>query len=48
MLNLLEDPIPIYYTFFQNLTLIYPTINLNFSLTLIYFYLFINGWWVQW
>jgi hypothetical protein len=46
MLNLLEDPTPIFYTFKKNLTLIYPTLNFNFSLTLIYVYLFINGQWV--
>jgi hypothetical protein len=32
MLNLLEDPISIYYTLKKNLTLIYPTINLNLHL----------------
>ncbi len=32
----------------KNLTLIYVTLDLNFYLTLIYIYLFINGWWVRW
>jgi hypothetical protein len=41
MLNLLEEPIPIYYTFLFEL-------NLNFSLTLIYVYLFIDKQCVQW
>jgi hypothetical protein len=30
------------------LTLIYSTFNPNFSLTLIYVYMFINRRWIQW
>jgi hypothetical protein len=49
MLNLLEDPhIDLLYIYFLNLTLIHPTLNPNFPLTVIYIHLFINGWWVQW
>jgi hypothetical protein len=43
MLNLLEDPnTNLLYHFFLNLTLIYPTLNLNLCLPVI------NKQWVQW
>lgn len=49
MLNLLKDPLTnLLCIFFLNWTLIYPSFNPNFSLTLINVYLIINRRWVQW